>query len=798
MRGALLLLTTLMPFSGALSGTVETEVIAVSGDVIDGLVVTDLRQVSVNDRGEIAVGGNTTANDGVLWSGYPGLLRKVAREDDPGPGGAIFTAMSAPAVVPPVINDRGDVMFHASQSANGVYTVIRDLISRVARHGDPVAAFPGVTLDLNSVSAPFFSGKGRTQFRCLLDGSVTSGNDVALFAGPEGMGGLLAREGSAVAGLDGLDFASGINGIFSFASASSAGQIALAATLVGPGVADGVDDGAILVSDAGGLSVAVQGGDAAIGPGLPPDARFLPMDNNSRVRINDAGDLLFTAGLAGTGIAGTLTSGNHISLWKRSGSGLEMVARRGDPAPGLPDGIHLMLWTSLMPDINAYALASTGDAAFSSDLDGTGVTTSNDTALFVKIASATHLVLREGQQAPDLPAGVLFNNVIQSNGWRHCLNGRGRLAILADLIGSGVTNANDAAIYFWTEADGLRLVAREGGPFEAPAGVFRTLTQIAFNATHGDDFGGPRNFNPRGELFFTGDLDGSAAILRAKLVEAGNYELLTSSFQNGGAQTSRSATVRADTFTSDTGGVATAADRVGKYNLAGQLYDPMELLVDSSPDPVPETTTTQLTVKVRMDDHTTGPLTASAASWRTKAGPLVSIDSAGLATAGIVYQDELAAGLVGYAGVLSEFLVSVTDTDPDNYKEYQGDGIDDDWQVRYFGLPPNGNAAPGSDPDRGGGDNGFEFLAGTDPTDAGSFFRVETFVPGPSEFGLRLRPVRPGVLYRIFRRERFNPGNPWSEISTYTTLSEMAAGEVVDEDPPADSGFYKVTLERDE
>jgi hypothetical protein len=51
------------------------------------------------------------------------------------------------------------------------------------------------------------------------------------------------------------------------------------------------------------------------------------------------------------------------------------------------------------------------------------------------------------------------------------------------------------------------------------------------------------------------------------------------------------------------------------------------------------------------------------------------------------------------------------------------DGLDDDWEVAYFGnLSRNGSA----DFDGDGASERQEFLAGTDPTNGGSVFRVIT------------------------------------------------------------------------
>ena len=57
-----------------------------------------------------------------------------------------------------------------------------------------------------------------------------------------------------------------------------------------------------------------------------------------------------------------------------------------------------------------------------------------------------------------------------------------------------------------------------------------------------------------------------------------------------------------------------------------------------------------------------------------------------------------------------------TPTDPDS----NGDGIPDSWGIQYFGLA---NISASADSDGDGDNNLMEYLAGTDPTSAGSAFR---------------------------------------------------------------------------
>ena len=94
------------------------------------------------------------------------------------------------------------------------------------------------------------------------------------------------------------------------------------------------------------------------------------------------------------------------------------------------------------------------------------------------------------------------------------------------------------------------------------------------------------------------------------------------------------------------------------------------------------------------------------------------------------------------------------DTDPDNFGSYAGDGLNDHWQYEFFG-PDNPLAGPAIDADADGDVNRFEFVAGVDPTDPQSCFRLSLH-PVPERPGHRELVFTPRLAIAI-TRSRYRP-----------------------------------------
>jgi hypothetical protein len=128
---------------------------------------------------------------------------------------------------------------------------------------------------------------------------------------------------------------------------------------------------------------------AGSGSAAPGGGYFANNLNVLQASINDAGQVVFawrTTGEVGVGDAG---------LWLSTpGSPLIAVMREGWAAPGTQANFHEPAFTSAV-------IGGDGAVAFVAQLIGSGVTTTNDTALYIKPAGGPlQLVAREGSSAP--------------------------------------------------------------------------------------------------------------------------------------------------------------------------------------------------------------------------------------------------------------------------------------------------------------------------------------------------------------------------------------------------------------
>jgi hypothetical protein len=230
------------------------------------------------------------------------------------------------------------------------------------------------------------------------------------------------------------------------------GTIAFRGVARPPGAQDSI---VIWKGTSSGFKPDVSSNDPA--PGLPPDeidttfagrtANFQLLGFGFDRFFDGPYGLLYSGNLAGPGIEPT----NCCGLW----FGKQLIARFGDPAPGLPAGSVFGDGLSPNNDLFHARLSGTNGVIFRTKAHGPGLPEAVSGIWSSTTAGMKH-VAHEGQDAPGAPGArfLFLSNPISA--------GAGLAAFQAFLEGA-VTPSNNTGI--WKESGGaLRLMAREGDP----------------------------------------------------------------------------------------------------------------------------------------------------------------------------------------------------------------------------------------------------------------------------------------------------------------------------------------------
>jgi hypothetical protein len=220
---------------------------------------------------------------------------------------------------------------------------------------------PGVVF--SSLSECTFNNSGKVIFRGVLTGAgVNLSNRVGLWSDAAGVGfQLVARTGSQAPGMpNGVTFSS----LFNF-RLNRLGQSLLMGNLTGPGIGSSNDRGIWIYDEKQVLRlVASEGMDA---PGTPDGVAFSGL---LIALLNNSGQIAFLADLTGPGV----DTSNDRGIWADlTGNGLELVARKGDIAPGLSPATF---FSNLL--IKTGSLNDSGQLTLFGSLSGSSVNVSND------------------------------------------------------------------------------------------------------------------------------------------------------------------------------------------------------------------------------------------------------------------------------------------------------------------------------------------------------------------------------------------------------------------------------------
>ena len=230
--------------------------------------------------------------------------------------------------------------------------------------------------------------------------------------------------------------------------------------------------------------------------------------------------------------------------------------------------------------------------------------------------------------------------------------------------------------------------------------------------------------------------------------------------------------------------VFTSSETVSYTGFIGQFYDLASGFgVTARPPSIDEGNERQLLPFHFLDDGTGLGFDPSQVTWSVTSGPLTGIDTNGVATADLVYEDTTSVLQATYLSLSKGFSLTVLDAIEDNFGSYANDGLSDDWQNDFFGLD-NPVAGPSQDPDGDGQNNQFEELAKVDPTDPDStfecFLRSEPGQPDVQE--IVFSPVFPDRIYRVQTSLDLSAGG-WTDLSGLAievgdqrTVTDTAAG----------------------
>ena len=256
------------------------------------------------------------------------------------------------------------------------------------------------------------------------------------------------------------------------------GNSVFLARFQGPGVADNDSLAMLSYDPTSGLSVVARAGQLA--PELGPGGRLRWY---SCPTLNNAGQVAFIA----THEYDDPKPAPEIGIWTGAPNNLHLVAKTGDPAPGV-DGTFSRL---SFPNFSYPVINAQGSVAFSAAITGPDVDETNDTGIWAQDPDGTlHLIVREGQLGPSEfeRHDFAFQRIY--------FNSRGQVAFTLD-----------GGIWATDLAGNIHSIIQFGDPLPFHHGFTDVPSQapvlfVATGPSTGNEEGLGPTFNDRGELAF--------------------------------------------------------------------------------------------------------------------------------------------------------------------------------------------------------------------------------------------------------------------------------------------------------
>ncbi len=242
--------------------------------------------------------------------------------------------------------------------------------------------------------------------------------------------------------------------------------------------------------------------------------------------------------------------------------------------------------------------------------------------------------------------------------------------------------------------------------------------------------------------------------------------------------------------------LSTHSVSITRHGYVAQLYDVAGVALSATPQNVDEGATRQVSASVLLDDDTHLTLASDDPHWTVAGWPLDAISAHGEVTAGIVYQDTNGVVQGTYQGSTGMVALTVLNTNDDDYAGFAADGLPDFWQVAYFGTNNPTDAAPGADPDFDGGDNTYEYVTGTHPSNNTELFSITAVehVSGiATQMDVSFDPVFGDRDYEVFSSASLT-GGTWVALSAATETNVGSTRTVRDLNATNASAFYNVNI----
>jgi len=476
------------------------EVIAATGQQApgteDGVVFSTLGLPVLNSAGIVAFDAEVTgpnvseANEAGIWiGGTAESLELLARGGDPipdDPDDPQLLRAEQTGFTPAVlrIDDSGRVFSAWSLQGDGFGGFLDGGIYSFDSAASPQTFARTGNVAPGTGGGSFEGGCAPTIGICVgaFDLPVVNGHGTALIvgrtdnirtglftnAGGNGLGAIALNGDPAPGYADGVTFDGFTPGLFepNWPTINDSGEFAFWGSVEGPGVTRDVnDDGLWMVNASGEFELLVRTGQAVaeeLGGGEFNWISTFPS-------INEAGDVLFASNIR---IDGPLSF--ESAHWaQRHDGGLELIAREGEPAPGVIGDAKFARFRGEFP----LPISSNGETAFVAEIAGGGLTPENQFGIWTDVGSdGLRLLAQSGDAAPAAGANaqLLFDDLTPLG-----FNELGQTAFITDLTGAGINANNDLALWLEVAPGNLELLLQSGDEIAIDDDDLRTVSNFS-------------------------------------------------------------------------------------------------------------------------------------------------------------------------------------------------------------------------------------------------------------------------------------------------------------------------------